>query len=163
MTCCGFGHRVLLMDVEKPLREVLERLVEEQGVTEFFTGGIGEFDALFSKTVRSLKRDHPGLRLILVVPYLTSRLNADKAFLRTQYDEIIIPAELDGVHPKKAIGLRNRWMIDQSDYVVAALRREDGGAAAAVKYAKEKRKRIVELETPLSCPENDHKINFNIL
>lgn len=154
MICCGFGHRVLLMDIEKPLKEVLERLVKEHGVTVFYTGGMGEFDELFSRTVRSLKRDYSGLQLILVVPYLTSRLNADKAFLSAQYDEIIIPAELDSIHPKKAIGLRNRWMVDHSDFVIAALRRENGGAAAAVKYARENGKSIIELKDPFSRSKN---------
>ena len=103
--CCGFGHRVMLMDIEKPLREVLERLVEERGVRVFYTGGMGEFDELFARTVRSMKRDCPSLRLVLVMPYLTERLNMDKAFYESLYDEILIPAELDGVRPKAAIGL----------------------------------------------------------
>ena len=103
--CCGLGHRVLLMDVEKPLREVLERLVAERGVRVFYTGGMGEFDELFARTVRSMKRDCPSLRLVLVMPYLTERLNMDKAFYESLYDEILIPAELDGVRPKAAIGL----------------------------------------------------------
>ncbi len=64
--CCGFGHRVMLMDVEKPLRAVLERLVEDRGVSVFYTGGMGEFDELFTRTVRSMKRDCPSLRLVLV-------------------------------------------------------------------------------------------------
>ena len=136
MICCGFGHRVLLMDVEKPLREVLERLVAERGVRVFYTGGMGEFDELFARTVRSMKRECPSLRLVLVAPYLTERLNLDKAFYEAQYDEILIPAELDGVHPKAAIGLRNRWMVDRSDIVIAALHRDFGGAAEAVQYAE---------------------------
>ena len=136
MICCGFGHRVLLMDVEKPLREVLERLVAERGVRVFYTGGMGEFDELFARTVRSMKRECPSLRLVLVAPYLTERLNLDKAFYEAQYDEILIPAELDGVHPKAAIGLRNRWIVDRSDIVIAALNRDFGGAAEAVRYAE---------------------------
>ena len=136
MICCGFGHRVLLMDVEKPLREVLERLVEERGVRVFYTGGMGEFDELFARTVRSMKRECPSLRLVLVMPYLTERLNLDKAFFEAHYDEILIPAELDSVHPKAAIGLRNRWMVDRSDIVIAALHRDSGGAAEAVRYAE---------------------------
>ena len=134
--CCGFGHRVLLMDVEKPLRDVLERLVAERGVRVFYTGGMGEFDELFARTVRSMKRECPSLRLVLVAPYLTERLNLDKAFYEAQYDEILIPAELDGVHRKAAIGLRNRWMVDRSDIVIAALHRDFGGAAEAVQYAE---------------------------
>lgn len=145
MTCCGFGHRTLLMNIEKPLRVVLERLVKEQDVTEFFTGGMGEFDELFARTVRSMKRNDPQLRLVLVMPYLTNRLNADKAHYEALYDKILIPAELDGVHPKKAIGRRNRWMVDRCDYVIAALRRDSGGASEAVRYAKRIGKEVVHI------------------
>lgn len=143
MICCGFGHRMMLMDIEKPLREVLERLVEERGVRVFYTGGMGEFDELFARTVRSMKRDCPSLRLVLVAPYLTERFNMDKAFYEALYDEILIPAELDGVHPKAAIGLRNRWMVDRSDIVIAALHRDFGGAAEAVRYAKNRGKVVI--------------------
>ena len=143
--CCGFGHRVLLMDVEKPLRDVLERLVAERGVRVFYTGGMGEFDELFARTVRSMKRECPSLRLVLVAPYLTERLNMDKAFYEALYDEILIPAELEGVHPKAAIGLRNRWMVNRSDIVIAALHRDFGGAADAVRYAESAKKEIIRM------------------
>ena len=143
--CCGFGHRVLLMDLEKPLREVLERLMAERDVRVFYTGGMGEFDELFARTVRSMKREYPSLRLVLVMPYLTERLNMDKMFYESLYDEILIPAELDSVHPKAAIGLRNRWMVDHSDFVVAAIHRDFGGAAEAVLYAEERSKEVLQI------------------
>jgi Uncharacterized protein conserved in bacteria len=164
--CCGFGHRVLLMDVEKPLREVLERLVEERGVRVFYTGGMGEFDELFARTVRSMKRECPSLRLVLVMPYLTHKIAIGKKedgtmyggqiaratsigpgrrWHEAQYDEILIPAELDGVHPKAAIGQRNRWMVDHSDIVVAALHRDFGGAAEAVRYAEKVGKEVMRI------------------
>lgn len=145
MICCGFGHRMMLMDIEKPLLEVLERLVEDRGVRVFYTGGMGEFDELFARTVRGMKREYPSLRLVLVMPYLTERLNMDKAFYEAQYDEIQIPAELEGVHPKAAIGLRNRWMVDRSDIVIAALHRDFGGAAEAVRYAESAKKEIIRM------------------
>lgn len=145
MICCGFGHRVLLMDIEKPLRETMERLVAERGVRVFYTGGMGEFDELFARTVRSMKREYPSLRLVLVMPYLTERLNLDKAFYEVFYDEILIPAELEGIHPKAAIGLRNRWMVDRSDIVIAALHRDFGGAAEAVRYAEKVGKKVVRI------------------
>ena len=145
VTCCGFGHRMLLMDIEKLLRETLERLVEERGVRVFYIGGMGEFDELFTRTVRSMKREYPSLRLVLVAPYLTERLNFDKAFYEALYDEILIPAELEGVHPKAAIGLRNRWMVDRSNIVIAALHRDFGGAAEAVRYAEKVGKKVVRI------------------
>ena len=135
----------MLLDVEKPLREALERLVTERGVTVFYTGGMGEFDELFARTVRSMKRTDPRLRLVLVMPYLTKELFAEKAYYEARYDEILIPAELDGVHPKAAIGLRNRWMADRSDLVIAALHRDFGGAAEAVRYAERIGKEVVRV------------------
>lgn len=166
LSCCGFGHRILLMDIEKPLREVLERLVTERGVTVFYTGGMGEFDELFARTVRSMKRTDPRLRLVLVMPYLTRRLaigsaldgardggqiaratqdRIGKTWYEEHYDEILIPTELDGVHPKAAIGLRNRWMADCSDIVIAALHRDFGGAAESVRYAEKAGKEVVRI------------------
>ena len=145
MICCGFGHRMMLMDIEKPLREVLERLVEERGVRVFYIGGMGEFDELFARTVRRMKREYPSLRLVLVMPYLTERLNMDKAIYEAQYDEMLIPAEMDGIHPKAAIGLRNRWMVDRSDIVIAALHRNFGGAAETVRYAEKVGKMVVRI------------------
>ena len=141
---CGFGHRVMLTDVGKPLREALERLAA-QGITEFYTGGMGEFDELFARTVRSIKRNDRLLRLVLVLPYLTRQAATERAWYETQYDEILIPAELDGVHPKAAITLRNRWMVDQSSIVIAALRRNCGGAAEAVRYAETIGKDVLRL------------------
>ena len=166
MICCGFGHRVMLMDVEKPLRAVLERLVAERGVRVFYTGGMGEFDEMFTRTVRSMKRECPSLRLVLVMPYLTRELSTGKqrygaayggqiaratydgpghGWYEALYDEILIPAELDGVHPKAAIGLRNRWMVDRSDIVIAALHRDFGGAAKAVRYAHAIERTVIHL------------------
>ncbi len=166
MICCGFGHRMMLMDIEKPLREVLERLVEERGVRVFYTGGMGEFDELFARTVRSMKRECPSLRLVLVMPYLTRELSTGKqrygaayggqiaratydgpchGWYEALYDEILIPVELDGVHPKAVIGLRNRWMVERSDIVIAALHRDFGGAAEAVRYAEKRGKEVVRI------------------
>ena len=144
LICCGFGHRVMLTDVEKPLRETFERLAA-RGVTQFYTGGMGEFDELFARTVRSIKRNDLRVRLVLVLPYLTRRAATERAWYEKQYDEILIPAELDGVHPKAAIALRNRWMVDRCSIVIAALRRNYGGAAEAVRYAESIGKEVLRL------------------
>ena len=134
-TCCGFGHRIVLIDVEAPLREVLCNLIETHGVTRFLSGGMGEFDELFAKTIRSLRRVDPQIRLCLVVPYLTKSLNEKRELLSSLYDEIILPSELEGANKKAAIPMRNRWMVDHSDFVISAVHRDFGGAYEAVAYA----------------------------
>lgn len=134
-TCCGFGHRIVLIDVGTLLREEFCRLIEVHGVIRFLTGGMGEFDELFTKTVRSLRGTYPQIRLCLVVPYLTKRLNEQNEILSSVYDEILLPAELDGANKKAAIPLRNRWIVDNSDFVISAVHRDFGGAYEAVAYA----------------------------
>lgn len=134
-TCCGFGHRIVLLDIASTLRSLIIDLIENRAVTRFLTGGMGEFDELFAKTVRSLRRHYPQIRLCLVVPYLTKRLNDQNELLSTLYDEIILPAELDEANKKAAIPLRNRWMVDKSDFIISAVHRDFGGAYEAVSYA----------------------------
>lgn len=134
-TCCGFGHRIVIWNVEYALRIALCDVIENWGITRFLTGGMGEFDELFAKNVRSLREKYPQIRLCLVCPYLTKKLNEGKGLLSLLYDAIIIPAELDGTYKKATIPLRNRWMVEQSDVVISAVYRDFGGAYEAVAYA----------------------------
>lgn len=133
--CCGFGHRIVLMNVDTALRKALHDLIENQGVTRFLAGGMGEFDELFARTVCSMRGEYPQIQLCLVVPYLTKQLNDQRELLSFLYDEIILPAELDGANKKAAIPLRNRWIVDNSDFVISAVHRDFGGAYEAVAYA----------------------------
>ena len=59
--CCCFGHRDIWGSVPN-LAEVLERLITESSVTVFMTGGMGDFDGMFSSAVRTLKRKHYHVR-----------------------------------------------------------------------------------------------------
>ena len=47
-----------------------------------------------------------------------------------QTDNIIIPESVYFVHPKSAITLKNRWVIEQSDLVIVYVEREKGGDLA---------------------------------
>lgn len=143
--CCGFGHRIVLIDVEAPLREALCDLIEIHGVTCFLTGGMGEFDELFARNIRSLRSVYPQISLSLVVPYLTKSLNEKRELLSSLYDEIILPSELDGANKKAAIPLRNRWMVNYSDVVISAVHRDFGGAYEAVAYAARQGVQIIKI------------------
>ena len=79
----------------------------------------------------------------MVLPYTV----ADLEYYEKYYDSIIIPESLHGAHPKAAITLKNRWMIEQSDLVMIYVEREKGGAYAAMKYAEKLNKRIINLYT----------------
>ena len=133
--CCGFGHRDVFENISEQLYNTLFHIAE-QGCKTFYTGGMGEFDKMFSSAVRSIKKNYPDIKLICVKPYMTKDINEDGDYLFTLYDDIIIPTVLADVHYKSVIKKRNRLMIDWSDIVVGYVKRKYGGAYSALRYAE---------------------------
>lgn len=68
---CFTGHRTIAEDKEKlsaRLYALLERLVTEQKITDFYTGGAVGWDALAALTVLKLREKYPKVKLHLVLP-----------------------------------------------------------------------------------------------
>ncbi len=145
--CCGFGHREYYKEVKSELQTTIKHLIDEEGISVFLTGGMGDFDSLFSATVRSYKTHYKDIKLILVKPYFSNELNINKEFYQSYYDDIIIPQEIAGCYFKSAITKRNKWMIDKSDFVISGVYQEYGGAYDTIKYAQKNNKQIIELCT----------------
>lgn len=140
--CCGFGHRDVFENISDQLYNTLLHIAE-QGCKKFYTGGMGEFDKLFSSAVRRIKSMFPDIKLICVKPYMTKDINENGEYLLTLYDDIIIPTELADVHYKAVIQKRNQWMIEESDLLVFYVRRKYGGAYLSQCKAQKLQKRII--------------------
>ena len=149
MIICTFvGHReVYDSKAKEKLKAEIERIIKENDGVEFFCGGMGEFDLLCASEVRKQKRNYPDkdIKLYLIIPYLTQDINENAEYYRQNYDEIIRPDCLMGVHYKSAIQKRNRYMIDKSDIIISYIRRKSGGAYQSYFYAKRKEKNVIEL------------------
>ena len=149
MTTCTFsGHReVHQPDMEAQLDAEIEMLLQTDNEFLFLTGGMGQFDDMGAGAVRAAKRRHPKkcITLALVLPYMLNRLNTDKAYYQSHYDQIIIPEESETAYYKAAIRRRNRWMVDRADIVIAYICRDFGGALATVRYAQKQGKPVVNL------------------
>ena len=148
ITCVFSGHReVLIPGIEMRLSDEIERLLQTDSKFLFLSGGMGQFDEMGSAAVRAAKRRHPDMdiTLALVLPYPSRRLNADKEYYGALFDGIIIPSISDAAHRKAAIGLRNRWMVEQSDIVLACIYRSFGGAWDTVNYARRLGKPVINL------------------
>lgn len=147
MTVCTFsGHReVYQSGTGARLDEEIEKLLQTGNEFLFLNGGMGQFDGMGAAAVRAAKRRHPEKRitLALVLPYMSNRLNTDKEYYQSYYDQIIIPETLSTAYYKAAIPLRNRWMVDQSDIVIACIYRDFGGAASTVRYAQKQGKTVI--------------------
>ena len=142
--CSGFGHRNVFENISSKLDNAVEEAIT-QGCEIFYTGAMGDFDSLFSSAVRSAKKVYPHIKLIGVKPYLTNDINTDKDYYTALYDDIIIPDELAGIHPKAAIKARNRWIIDNSDIVLIYTVRNFGGAYEAKRFAERNGKRLIKI------------------
>lgn len=102
---------------------------------EFYLGRNGDFDIMATSVIKRLQknfRDDNSV-MILVLPYPVK----DYEYYEEYYDEIVIPKELYGVHPKAAITERNRCMATNADILVAYIRNERGGTAAYVHMAEQ--------------------------
>ena len=149
MTSCTFaGHReVYQAKIDEAIENAIDSLLQTDNEFVFYTGGMGDFDNKCASAVRATKRKYPDkeIRLALVLPYMSNRLNTDKDYYQYYYDEIIIPTELAGVHYKSAITMRNRWLVDRVDCLIAYVYRDFGGALETVKYARKHGKTVINL------------------
>lgn len=148
MVCTFAGHREAFGLGQSPVVRALENLLETEQEMICYVGGMGEFDELCASAVRALKRRHTDkeIRLVLVLPYMSQRLNTEREYYQSSFDEILVPHELAGLYYKKAITARNRWMVNQSDCLIAMVWRNCGGACQTLKYAQRLGKRIVRIE-----------------
>ena len=149
MTVCTFaGHReVYQANISETLDQALAEIIENDNSIRFLVGGMGEFDKMCASAVRRAKRKYPNteISLELVLPYLTNDINENKSFYKMSYDNIIVPFELAGVHYKSVITKRNRWLVDNSDWLIAFVYRDFGGAYTTLRYAEKKGLQIVNL------------------
>ncbi len=146
MTVTFCGHRDTVDS--SALYAWLQKTITEQiahGANTFFLGGYGSFDRIAATAVWELKKNHPEIVSILVLPY------PDKNVDTAKYDMTTYPP-LENVPRRFAISRRNRWMVDNANVVITNVSHEWGGAAQTLKYAIVKGKLVLNYSPCL--PQN---------
>lgn len=139
--CCFAGHRDIYNteELSKRLTVLIEKLIIEENVTEFWVGHYGRFDAISSEAVKSIKNKYPDIELNLVIPYLTKVINEYREEYYAKYDNILI-ADIPEKTPKNLQILKcNEYMVKKSDFIICYIMYSWGGAAKTVEYAKKKK------------------------
>ncbi len=144
ITFCGHAQYT---ESEADRQKLLSLLVELIGDRPalLYLGGYGGFDAFARRCGKLYQKTHPNTRLVFVTPYITesyqkNHLNDQKAL----YDEILYPG-LEDKPLKFAISYRNKWMVEQADYVIAYITHNWGGACQTYKHAKRKKKPLFNI------------------
>lgn len=136
--CTFFGHRNCDDAVKNKLRKVLEELIVQKGVKQFYVGTHGNFDLYVYQVLCELRKKFPEINFSVVLAYMPGKREIGDKF--GWYQMTIYPNGVEKVPKRFAVSYRNRWMVEQADYVVTYIRRFVGGAAQFAELAKRKGK-----------------------
>lgn len=134
--CTFVGHRDIQATTELTNRIIVEltRLISEHEVTNFYCGYHGAFDMLCASIVIQLKQLYPHIKLYGVTAYISPNNTARNKYISSMCDELIYPP-IEGTPYRYAIPTRNRWMIQQCQYVLAYIDYTFGGAYTSIVQA----------------------------
>ena len=136
-TCAFTGHRELGEDFcARTLKKELEKAVE-QGVHTFYNGMAMGFDLIAAETVLKIKKKHPQVRLIACIPcYGQEKYFSEKD--KKRYVRILKKADeqvcLSEHYYRGCMQMRDRYMADRADMLIAYCKKTTGGAAYTVSY-----------------------------
>ncbi len=148
-TVSFFGHRYIEhgTDIESRLETFLHDLITQREYVDFLIGRDGEFDLLASACIKRTIRgyDYGNTHFTLVLPYMKAEYRDNTQEYFDYYDDVEICAESSKAHPKSAIQVRNKSMVDRSDLVLCYIKHKSGGAYTTIRYAEKQGKKIINL------------------
>ncbi len=148
-TVSFFGHRYIEHGtiIEERLEKILRDIITQKEYIDFIIGRDGEFDLLASAAIKRAinKYAYGNTHFTLVLPYLKAEYRDNEKEYLDYYDEVDVCYESSIAHPKAAIQIRNRSMIDRSDLVVCCVQHNSGGAYRTLQYAEKQGKRIINI------------------
>lgn len=146
---CFFGHRIIdeYEYTDKKVYEIVSNLIREKEYVEFLIGREGDFDQIVSSAVIRAKRNifDANSSLVWIQPYLKADYRKHPEDYERYYDSIEVCVDSASAHPKAAIQIRNRTMVDRSDLCVFYVSNTSGGAYQTMKYAMKQGKRSINI------------------
>ena len=134
-TCFFIGHREAPDSLLPILDAEVERHIAEHGVTEFVVGRYGRFDVLAAKCVKTAKKRHPEVTLLLLLPYHPYDRPTPTP---TGFDGTFYPPGMETVPKRAAIIRANRYMVEHSEYLIAYAWHPASNARELVEYAQKR-------------------------
>lgn len=140
--CCFTGHRDYEKSVTKNEKLIFEKLVNNLigfGYTTFVAGGALGFDTAAAELILKKRAEGSRVRLMLVLPCADQTARWSPAD-RRRYEKIKKAADevicLHDAYVDGCMQERNRFMVDKSSFCIAYCRKNFGGTAGTIRYAK---------------------------
>ena len=156
-TCCFIGHRnvVVTNDLQRKLKELIEKLILQENVDTFLFGSKSGFDDLCFLLVTEMKKTYPHIKRVYV---RCDYLNLAQCYLDCilkDYEATYMPKRIENAGRASYLE-RNQEMIDRSDFIVfyynenyAPKPVRQSGTKRAYEYAlrknKDEKKKIVNV------------------
>ena len=149
---------------QKRLFVTLKNLIDD-GCRIFYTGVAKGFDIIAAEAVLYFRGKVPNIKLICAVPFENQEVYYSEDwkkrynFIIECCDEVVV---LSKEYHAGCYQNRNKYMVDNSDYVVTWYDGEKGGTRNTLTYAEKKRKYIINLNTSYLSEFNNKQMNINL-
>lgn len=161
-SCCFTGHRPAKLPwgydeenaacakLKDELSIWITKLIEF-GVNKFYTGMAMGTDIWAAEIVLAMKKKYPdkNINLIAAIPY-EGQTNKWSEDWKKRYADILDQADekvlLQKQYTRGCLHARNRYMVDNSSFIIAVFNGEEGGAKYTIDYAKKQGLRIKILD-----------------
>lgn len=174
--CCFSGYRpskfpfklnidnVDFQIFEKRLYTTINELIGD-GCRIFYSGMAMGFDIIAAEAVLNFKCKIPDIKLVCAIPFKEQN-NSYTFEWKKRYnnvlnccDEIVVLAR---EYHNGCYQNRNKYMVDNSDYIVTWYDGKSGGTRNTLLYAQKKRRTIVNLNTSYLSEFYDRQLNMDI-
>lgn len=126
------------------------RIAAEEGFTHFICGGARGADTYAAEAVLKVQKEIPSLILEIAVPFWGQEKNWSPADQR-RYHDILERAQrvtyVSDQEKRENYMLRNRYIVDRSDRLIAVFDGKPGGTAMTVRYAEKAGVEVIQVLT----------------
>ena len=140
-TACFFGHRDVTHDIRAKLQFIIEQLITEEQIYNFYVGHQGQFDSMVYSILKELKVKYPHIRYTVVLAYMP-----DEHIKEVYGEDTLYPDGLETVPKRFAISKRNDWLIAHSCIAVCYVYSTWCGAAKFREKAIKKGLKVIDVQ-----------------
>lgn len=156
--CCFTGHRPQSLPfgfnesdercvlLKRTICEKIISLITQYGVRHFISGMAIGVDMYAAEIVLSLRSEYPDITLECAIPCETQSAKWS-ASLRERYNSIVSRCDkktvLQNHYTYDCMYKRNKYMVDNSDFVIAVWNGKVSGTGKTVRYAESQGKKVI--------------------
>ncbi|MDD3227793.1 MAG: SLOG family protein [Oscillospiraceae bacterium] len=141
--CCFTGHRPeKLQSDEVTIKTGLSMVIDSaiaDGFTTFISGVARGVDIWAGEIIVEKRRANPAIKLIVASPYQGFEERWAREW-QMRYSTVLADADLVRYickrYSRECFQIRNEWMVDHSNRVIAVYNGEPGGTRNTIEYAK---------------------------